>query len=311
MSSRDILLNVSVALVTAILLTISLIFDKFLTGLFVSIVVIVLGVVFYNISTKSRYLIFVSIIIVVGLILDALLNETYSLMDIFIYFYFIASALLLAFLTTLSWEKSTLLKKLMKSLRGNNFQEVLDCSNRLLEIDSENYLALASKAGSLKMLGKYHDSLKICNSFLEKKPNDFNFLNLKVDALINLKKIDEAEEVNNKILSKNSKDLIAISNKAQILFEKGYYQDSIDNFEKSVKMMDNKEKWIFVGLKPQKMIPVTSEIVRMWIMKGEAHKNLQQYPEALESFNKALEFDSDSLEAQKNKDEVSGLLQGI
>jgi tetratricopeptide (TPR) repeat protein len=65
-----------------------------------------------------------------------------------------------------------------------------------------------------------------------------------------------------------------------------------------------------MGLKPVKLISVPEVRAKTWINKGEAHKNLQQYSEALESFNKALEFNQDSEEAQKNKDEVLGMING-
>ncbi len=291
------------------------------SGLGIGIILLeaLIAAIFFHLNlNKKLYFGSIIILLVSGSILSFILYPRYDLVYFILYLSLISLGLIFAILIVTVWEKQIisnkkqgLLKKLMKSLRENNFQEVLDYSNRILEIDSNNYWALSSKAGSLKMLGNYHDALEICNSFIEKNPKDRNFLNLKVDCLINLNQIEEAEEVNQKILSKNSKDMVAISNKAQILYVKGFYNESLKYFEKYLKNNYDKERWIFMGLKPMKMIPVPKEIAKIWLSKGLAHKNLQQYSKALESFNKALEFDPDSLEAQKNKDEVSGLLQGI
>jgi tetratricopeptide (TPR) repeat protein len=102
--------------------------------------------------------------------------------------------------------------------------------------------------------------------------------------------------------------MIALANQGQILLERGLYQESIENFENALKRIPNKEKFSLRGLKLMKLISVPEEVAKMWIGKGKAHKNLQQYSEALESFNKALEFNPDSEEAKKNKDEVLGIL---
>ena len=75
-------------------------------------------------------------------------------------------------------------------------------SKTLSKLEKESYILLNQ--------GKFKEALTISDKVLEKDPENLVALNIKVDSLFMLEKFEEALEISNKILAKNAENLKAL-----------------------------------------------------------------------------------------------------
>lgn len=238
-----------------------------------------------------------SLILVWGSIL--VIISTYPIFSMEIFLFSISAGLIFAFLTRNDREKSFIFKENMELINSRKYNEANENLNKLLEKYPNDRLILLNKISILIFNNDYSELLSVSNKILEKHPKDSYALNAKAHALIELGKYEEADTIVNNVLEKEKNNETALANKGEILSNKGNHAEAIEYYDKALKNFPDKQKPKFLGLNLIVLVPVDQEIAKIWISKGQAHKNLSEFSEALESFNQALILDPDSSEAKK------------
>jgi tetratricopeptide (TPR) repeat protein len=153
------------------------------------------------------------------------------------------------------------------------YNEAIECSNRVLELDPNSTDNLNNKAWALNALKKYNEALECSNKALELDPNSAWAFTNKAWALNGLKRHDEALECSNKALELDQiqYNFPAWNNKAVALSGLKKYDEALECNNKALEI-NPKNEWA-------------------WLVKGLILNGLKKYHEALECSNKALEFD--------------------
>ncbi len=293
--------NIFFIALLSIILIFGFIFNRtFQTILFVAVPVLV-GFIFDKFNNENKKLYF-SVMIIILLVLTA-----YYSIENQIYILDSTIPLLGGLTCTLfyvdDWKKRKSLIDSTNLIKEGKFEEALPHINYILESDPQNFYALYNKAVIFNETGKYAESIELSDKVLKKDPKNDFALNLKANALIKLEKYDDASEIIDKLLKKNSKNEITLFNKALALSGQGNYQDAIGYYENSLKRLSPLGKWKFKGMLLKTAL-LPSKLAEFWFEKGKAHQELQQYNEALDSFNKAINIYSDSEDALNARSEV-------
>lgn len=207
----------------------------------------------------------------------------------------------------LAWDKTIIMRESLSLLKEYRMEEALPYLNKILESEPQSFYALYNKGAALNQMGKYNEALKINDEILKNKPKNVFALNMKSHLLIKLKRQDEALKIIEGILKKDPKNEFVIANKALALSRQEKYEESLMYFENAIKRISTGEKWKFIG-SPMKTIITPEQLAEIWYEKGIVHQRLDQYNEALECFDHALELDPYLDEAVDSEEEVITLL---
>ena len=79
-----------------------------------------------------------------------------------------------------------MIKKADALFELSKHEETLDCVNKILEIEPDNYDALNYKAGALHFLHQYEEEIDCLNRLLEIEPDNASHYQLKGKALFDL-----------------------------------------------------------------------------------------------------------------------------
>lgn len=296
----------NVLIISAIILFSALSFsvDKFPQLIFFMFSVSVLTIIFSKVDNYNNK-IYYGVVIIVLAVFSYILAAPLDLDIIESFIFPILGALVLAVVMDNYLEKYAMIRKSLSMIGMDKFQESIDNSNKILESYPEDYGGLLVKAYALRWLKRYQEQLEISDKLLEKRLNKSKkivALNSKTDALLRLKRYDEAEELVENILKKYPENEAALSHKAYLLSKQGNYLDAIEYYENSLEKMD---KLLLKHKKSRlaKIMPLTYGLGEIWVNKGKTHQKLQQYTEALDSFNKALELEPDYEPAKRAKEE--------
>jgi len=185
----------------------------------------------------------------------------------------------------------------------------------VLEINSENDIALSRKGAVLTNLGKHEDALEVFNQAIEINPKNDYALSSKGIALVNLGKHEEALEVINQAIEINPRDDIARLNKGAVLINLGKHEEALEVFNRALEINPKNDYTLLnkgVGLtnlgKHEEALEVFNQAIKInpkndiaLLNKGAVLINLGKYEEALEALNMVLEINPKYRAALRNK----------
>ncbi len=231
--------------------------------------------------------------------------------------------MIFALLTNEYLEKYAQMRKSISFIGMNKFQEAIDISNKILESHPEDYSAMYFKAYSLGKMKRYQEQLELSDKLIKKNKNDLFapqtksnekelvIFNIKAEALLKLRRYDDAEKLIDNLLIKDHKYGTTLANKAYLLSKRGNYKEAVDYYEDALEIMDEKIREFEESKKFARIAGLISSdygLDEVLIGTGKAYKKLKQYEEALDCFDEALNINLDSKEALKAKEEVLKLM---
>ena len=166
----------------------------------------------------------------------------------------------------------SLTTKMKKLVAKKDYYKTIDCANQILELDENNLLALKIKSDALRQLGDFESALECANIIVDLEPTSFNLsnqavllyflgnvddsfgildnvlknhadfkeaFNTKFTFLCELERYDEALELCDFALEKDSKFLDAFALKSKVYFDKGDYKKSIEYADQMRRMANS------------------------------------------------------------------------
>ncbi len=253
------------------------------------------------------YVTSVAIVLFLSTIIYSILTSNNSLTSFVTYIPFIAG-----FLYAISFVQGLEIVKLINEgvilMNKKKFPEALNKIDGALELDPKNYSARYNRANILYCMERHEEVLDEVDKILERNNRDLLTLIIRSQSLLKLEKIDEALEIVEKVLKTSPKNrgtmVVALETKGEILFEMENYPESIKCYDEALMNIPSKKSLFRRGLNFGYICYLDNQIAELWFNKGKAHQKLQQYNEALECFEKALELDPDSEDAKNAKEEV-------
>ena len=204
---------------------------------------------------------------------------------------------------------------------GNSFlfkklyNDAIESYDKVLEINSNEFMAWANKGISLAQLKKYdnaiasldkavainqnfsdawynkgiilsnikkyNDAIESYDKCLKINPTDFRALNNRGISLANLKKYDDAVASLDKALKINQTDFVVWYNKGRFLADNGKYKEAVESYNKALEINPND--------------------YMAWNNRGMALEELREYDEAIKSLDKALKFNPLDFKAWNNR----------
>lgn len=162
---------------------------------------------------------------------------------------------------------------------ADDLEKAIMCYDKILEYDSENKLALSQKSFCLTRIGKNADD--IIDKILSKDEND-------IETLINFAQnynetgsIQKSFELYEKVLSLDPQNIKALTFICKYHYENNDYEDAIDISEKLLKINPDDNGCL--------------------IYKAKSLMGLNKYSEALFSLNQILKIDADNIDALTKK----------
>ena len=194
------------------------------------------------------------------------------------------------------WKESIYCHKSNIYERLGKYDFILDKCNEKLQINSNNPLALKSKAGCLKSLKKYDDILICYDKLIEIDSNDSSALKLKVGCLKSLKKYDEISDILSKIKPENGDDLRYLSERYLEIKE---FDESLKYLNKYIENFDffnpfvvdmylklDKSKMAFDYI--HKALKKNPNDYYVLCSKGDYYEYTGKFDKALELYNKLI-----------------------
>ena len=163
----------------------------------------------------------------------------------------------------------------------NEYKKAIECYDKALKQDPNNFDLLFSKAYSLGELAKYNEAIEYYDKALKKKPSSADTLNNKGWVLIDLSKYDEAIEYIDKALRIKPGHVHALNNKVVSLYNLGKYSEAISWYDKALK------------IKPDYADALNN--------KGISLRKLGKYYEAIGCYDEALKINPNNALVLNNK----------
>ncbi len=179
---------------------------------------------------------------------------------------------------TLSEEKRSELKRFIE------YEEKLLSLSRLLEgsFDTEKQLKIAT------MKGEFEKVLSLCDTILEKQPQNVNARHAKAITLDRQGKYEEAIKWYDKVLEVDPKNIYALTSKLILFDALGLRKELISEADKAINIYDE-------------IINNDQNNTGAWIAKGIILSLLVKYDEAIKCYDKVLEVDPKNTRALYNK----------
>jgi Mn-dependent DtxR family transcriptional regulator len=172
-----------------------------------------------------------------------------------------------------------------------NFEEVIRLTDELIKkFPDQKKKIMQKKSSFLYWMENYSESLKITNELLEKDPNDPELFNSKLYELGKLNRRENALAIGKKLIEISPDEGNYHDSYGEILLWFGEYKEAIKEFRKAMEIEPN--GWY---------------CYQTAIKMGDAYRNLEEYENAIESYNKGLDHaarcicDFENLEEWKEK----------
>ncbi len=174
------------------------------------------------------------------------------------------------------------------------------------------------KAKILVASAKYQDAYDYL-AIIGEDESSVNYLQIKIECLLNLDKVDEADTLVEKVLAEDDLDEIDLYT---FLSEVGYLYNDVDNYEKAIELqeaalkIDNSDLEMLVDLSYgyemttnfEKAIEINNIILDInpysfegWVNLGKLYSMQQEYDKAIDAFDFALTIDEDEVSVLKMK----------
>jgi hypothetical protein len=187
------------------------------------------------------------------------------------------------------------------------YEESLEVSNKVLEMNPKDESALTNKGIALGNLGRYEEALEAFNKALEINPEDEYVLSIKGLTLIYLGRYEEALDAFEKTLKTNPQNGFALSRKGVVLLSLDRYEEALDALNKALEIKSRDDyallnKGVALGFMGRheealdainKSLEINPMDYKALLYKGIALGALKRNAEALEAFEEALEISPD------------------
>lgn len=174
------------------------------------------------------------------------------------------------------------------------------------------------KAKILVASEKYQDAYDYL-AIIGEDESSVDYLQVKIECLLNLDKVDEADALVEKVLTADDLDELELYT---FLSETGYLYNDVDIYDKAIKLqeaalkIDNSDVELLVDLSYgyemmtnfTKAIEINNLILDInpysfeaWVNLGKLHSMLQEYDKAIDAFDFALTIEEDEVSVLKMK----------
>lgn len=317
-------MNLAFAIFT-IFAILSILSDGILLLAIFTIILYAVAFIFYqfkNLNSKLYFAVAI-LILLLGFLVNSFLNQNFDLINDRAYVP-VLGGIALALGITIGMKNHQMMRESMQLVVIGKFDGALLKLNKMLELYPGDYGAMYFKACAFGRLEKYQEQLESSDELIRKNKKDLFAsktklnekdilpLNIKIDALLELKRFDEAEELINKILEKEPEDVSTLANKAHLLYEYGKYQEAVDCYEDTLELMNERISKLENTRKGRIMagiMPLNYGLDELLVDTGKTYMKLQKYGEALSCFDEALGINPESKESLKAKKEVLKLIE--
>jgi len=191
-----------------------------------------------------------------------------------------------------------------------HYYDALECYNRVLEADPNNFGACIGKSNTLYTLKKYKESLAWYNRVLEVDPNDIQVWNRKGTILCFLKKYEESRQCYDKVkeLNPNEDNTMIWHERGNAFYELKRYNEAIKCYDKIIEICKkdpyspriscNEAIEATKGYeKAIKKNPDSNNNTDLWYNKGLFHEHVRHKIEALKCYDKIIEINPNHVKA--------------
>ena len=182
----------------------------------------------------------------------------------------------------ISSDVNSLFGTALSSYKIRQFSEVVDASNKVLQIEPNNVTAQFLKGLSLYNIENYNIAHKSFQQLIQLDPNNTKSLYYDGLSLYNLNRYNDAISEFNRVLALEPSNTHALFYKGLSLYNLDRYNEAIMQFNR------------VLALEPSN--------TNALLYKGLSLYNLDRYNEAIAYYEKVLELDPNNLNATKEKE---------
>jgi tetratricopeptide (TPR) repeat protein len=180
---------------------------------------------------------------------------------------------------------------------------------KVLNIDSKETLSLYYLACIESELGNNEMSVDYATRAIRISPNDIDYYLIRINSLIELKKLDKALNDCNKVLSIENDNVIALFTKAQILIDQQNFVKAIDTYNELINFVEDSDKinilytrgCLFFEIENYNaaildfsaVLEVLPENYDTYFQRGATYFELDLFEKALLDFTKAVQLNGD------------------
>ncbi|CAD8108816.1 unnamed protein product [Paramecium sonneborni] len=193
----------------------------------------------------------------------------------------------------------------------DDYQQAIEYFIKALDYDVGNNIIIYNLGISYKAIGNFQEALNQFNKSLSIHPNNNKVLFLKGDTLRQMKRFEEAETILSELYQIDNNNGQVISGLIELKLDQNLISDAQFYAEKleSLKEIDIElliqiaQRLILSKLEQQALkvlnliLSHDNQIIEAWYSFGILQYNLDQFTEALKSFEKVIELDSSNTSA--------------
>ncbi|NES21726.1 MAG: tetratricopeptide repeat protein [Symploca sp. SIO3E6] len=215
------------------------------------------------------------------------------------------------------WEqKSNLLREQGRLFESDgDSSQALDCYDRALIVDYNNYKAWNSKSSLLYNLERYEEMIESCDRFLKIKPDYVDSWNIRGLALHNLRRYEEAIESYDRALDIQPEDVYGWTLRGIALENLERYEEALASYKHALQIQPDYDcAWVNRGdvlhklerneealASYERALEIKPDFYYAWSNRGRLLYKLERNEEALASYERALEIKPDFYYAWSNR----------
>jgi len=187
------------------------------------------------------------------------------------------------------------------------FQEAIYCYDKALEINPDASEVWNDKGGAFLGLGKYRDAIYSFDKALSLDPSNFVAWVNKGNSLRNVGMYDESIKAFEEAIQINNNYSLGWMGKGASLKDIGKYEEAIECYSKAIKISPSVDAWYNLGTMYselerndqaiesfKKALQLDSNFLDGWHGLGVLYSKLEKYGMSIDSFNKALQLNPNS-----------------
>ncbi|AFZ36213.1 Tetratricopeptide TPR_1 repeat-containing protein [Stanieria cyanosphaera PCC 7437] len=179
-------------------------------------------------------------------------------------------------------------------LQKQEYQKALAIYNQVLKTNGNYYQAWTNRGYALAGLKQYDKMLQSCVSATVIQPQADYAWNCQGEALHNLKQYQQSLVAFDKAIAINPKEAIFLINKSDSLNKLQQEQAALDTINQAIEILENSQESV-------ENSQIAGNLKVAFYYKGQTLLRQQQYQEALQAYQQALQYDPNYLPAQWGK----------
>ncbi len=187
------------------------------------------------------------------------------------------------------------------------YDDAIKSFEKAIEYDPKNALYWFSKGDVEMTRNKNDEALESFEKAIEYDPKNGRYWAWKGDVLMQrFEKYDEALQSYDKAIEYDQTNHLAWSSKGEISAIQKNYDDALNNYKKAIECATDdlertKRQMYEVSKGQDTIIWSTVHIHDNWCSKGDVEMMLKKYDDALQSYDKAIEYDPENPRYWLNK----------